>query len=160
MNWADPLVCLQEVQRILSYNFYKGYSGNNTFWYTIANILGYALFLCNCLIGLFVRYKCIEPAQQVFDNMSECESLSHKLLLVGYMEFGDVILVLNVRLIGIHVSCISWIFLITSYGDFGKYIKAIGCCKGVRNGSFSPNICAIQYLFSLCVQPKHWFLVC
>jgi hypothetical protein len=82
----DPCLLLQ-IQRILSYNFYKGYSGNNTFWYTIANILGYALFLCNCLIGLFVRYKCGEPAQQVFDNMSECESLSNKLLLVGYMEF-------------------------------------------------------------------------
>ncbi|PWA41156.1 pentatricopeptide repeat (PPR) superfamily protein [Artemisia annua] len=48
------------------------------------------LYLNNCLICMYVRCGCVEFARQVFDEMSERDSVSFNAMIDGYVKCGEV----------------------------------------------------------------------
>ncbi|XP_004514160.1 pentatricopeptide repeat-containing protein At2g45350, chloroplastic [Cicer arietinum] len=49
---------------------------------------GCDVFLQNCLIGLFMRCGCVDFAKQVFDRISERDSVSYNSMIDGYVKCG------------------------------------------------------------------------
>eukprot|EP00257_Ricinus_communis_P023434 XP_015583420.1 pentatricopeptide repeat-containing protein At2g45350, chloroplastic [Ricinus communis] len=51
---------------------------------------GSDVFLQNCLIGLYVKCRCIDYARQVFDKMPMRDSVSYNSMIAGYVKHGNI----------------------------------------------------------------------
>ncbi|KAM7275042.1 hypothetical protein ACFE04_016908 [Oxalis oulophora] len=54
--------------------------------------IGLDLFLCNCLIGFYVKCGCVDLARRVFDEMPDKDSVSYNSMIDGYVKCGEVVL--------------------------------------------------------------------